>query len=244
MKWSATAFSRLEPATVPTEQEQAEPAPDSAAVGEEFAEDIRTAPGHDLAWYAAYGSLCHTLLEKVELSAISRGQSAEALLAAALAKAAAEYPPDVAAAVSPKRLARVFATPLGKRLLRAAADNAPILREQRFIANLTVAQLQELDKTAWQKLAAATGLDLTRLADEGLFFQGVIDLAFYDRAAGGWVLVDYKSGGNRGLTDEAVAAKYGWQLGLYRHALAAALRQPAAEGYILFTANARAVKMF
>jgi ATP-dependent helicase/nuclease subunit A len=79
-------------------------------------------------------------------------------------------------------------------------------------------------------------------ADEGLFFQGVIDLAFFERD--GWVLVDYKSGGNRGKTDEDVRRQYGLQLGIYRKALHDATGQTVKEGWIYFTANGRSVHIF
>ena len=85
-------------------------------------------------------------------------------------------------------------------------------------------------------------MDIAANADEGLFFQGVIDLAFAEED--GWVLVDYKSGGNERKTDDMVRKEYGLQLALYQQAAAQALRQPVKEGYIYFTANGRAVKIF
>ena len=244
VKWSATALDRLQPEHIPDEQEQAAPPADIAAAGAEFAEDMQAAPGRGADWYAEYGSLCHALLEKIDLRALAEGENAEALFARLLGDIAAEYPADVAAAVEPRRLARIFSLPLGQRLLGAVRGRAAVLREQRFTLEITAAELKDLHENAWDKLAAVTGLAVEEIADESLFFQGVIDLAFYDEESGGWVLVDYKSGANRGLSDDDVAAKYAWQLGLYRYALAKALRQPVSAAYIMFAANARAVKIF
>lgn len=244
VKWSATAMDKLQPLAVASEQEQAvEQIERSDDFSEEIAENAGKS-GRTAEWYAAMGNLIHSLLEKADLAAIAEGGSAEAELAAKLARVAANYPSDVAAAVSAERLARFFTTSLGGRLLAAVRDNGTVLREQRFCAKLTVAELKELNLGAWRKLMAATGLAEEAAAEEALFFQGVIDLAFYDKSADGWVLVDYKTGGHRGMDDTAVVEKYGWQLGLYRHALAAATGENIASGWIYFTAGARAVRIF
>ena len=116
-----------------------------------------------------------------------------------------------------------------------------MLREQRFTANLTLAELAALDGMAYQNLLHMSGLEHGAYPEEGLFLQGVIDLAFAE--TDGWVLVDYKSGGG-GKSDAAVREKYGLQLALYRKALTTALKTPVKAGYIYFTSTGRVVKIF
>lgn len=243
VKWSATSLERLEPLYEPDEQTDPANNTDAASAAVEFAEDMQ-AGGYDADYYAALGSLIHAILEKADLGAIANGADPTAELTACWRRLSAGYAPDVAAAVRVERLARLFAVPLGRRLLAAVKGGGTVLREQRFTARLTVAQLKQLNLGAWAKLGAATGLNLREYADEELFFQGVIDLAFYDPELNGWLLVDYKSGGNRSLSDADVAAKYGWQLALYKYALAAATNRTVQGGCIFFTANARTVKVF
>lgn len=248
VKWSATSLDKLRPLSEPDETERA--AGSSLNIDrdpDEFAEDLAnaaSAPAHPADWYAAYGSFTHALLERVSLADIAAGSSPADELAKIVSAIAPQYPADVVAVVDTSRLAQLFNTPLFARLLTAVRLGAPVLREQRFCAALSVAELKELDAGAWGKLAAATGLDLSALPDEQLFFQGVIDLAFWDEASGGWLLVDYKTGAHRTLSNSAVAQKYAWQLSLYRHALARATRQPVAGGCILFTTGARTVRIF
>ncbi len=240
IKWSATAFKRLEAET--TEEE----APDKTAVlGDvqaEFAADLAGKTRRSLAWYAEFGKLTHALLEKADLAALNGGEDVAAHLQSLLGTMAEDYAEDVVAAVQLDVLAGFFGGELGRRLLAAAENGRMVLREQRFIANVTLAELIGMDKAAADNLAKHTGVDIAANADEGLFFQGVIDLAFVEED--GWVLVDYKSGRNERKTDDMVRAEYGLQLAVYRQAAERALRQPVKEGYIYFTANGRAVKMF
>ena len=240
IKWSATAFKRLEAETAEEEL------PDKAAlmgdVQDEFAAELARKTGRTLAWYAEFGKLTHALLEKADLAALNRGEDAAAHLAGLLGTLAGDYAEDVAAVVQTEILAEFFDGELGRRLLAAAENGRAVLREQRFIANVMLAELIGMDKAAAANLAKATGVDIVANADEGLFFQGVIDLAFAEED--GWVLVDYKSGSNARKTDDMVRAEYGLQLAVYQQAAAQALRQPVKEGYIYFTANGRAVKMF
>lgn len=235
VKWSATALERLQPLNNPTADELLAGQGDEPdrGVDEQAAE-----------WYAKRGSLIHALLERVDLQAIAGGAAPVDALLAVRDELAAQYEPDVLAAVDVRELAALFDIELGSRLVDAVRCGAPVLREQRFCATLSVGELRELNLSAWDKLAAASGLDLTALPDEGLFFQGVIDLAFWDERSGGWLLVDYKTGSHRGLTDAVVADKYAWQLGLYRRVLAQATRQRVAGGCILFTGGARTVRIF
>lgn len=247
VKWSATSLDRLQPLAQPDEQENPVAPLDIDRDPDEFAEDIAAdvkAPAHSAGWYAAFGSCTHAILERVSLANIAAGSFPTVELAQTAGELATQFPADVLAAVDTARLARLFDTPLFARLLSAVRSGAPVLREQRFAATLSVAELKELNGNAWGKLAAATGLDLAALPDEQLFFQGVIDLAFWDDISGGWLLVDYKTGAHRTLTDSAVAQKYAWQLGLYRYVLTRATRQPVAGGCILFTAGARTVRIF
>lgn len=246
VKWSATSLDSLQALTQPDEQENPAAPLDIDRDPDEFAEDLAaaSAPAHPADWYATFGSCTHAILERVSLERIAAGSPPADELAQTASELAAQYPADVLAAVDTARLSRLFDTPLFARLLAAVRSGAPVLREQRFAAALSVAELKELDVAAWGKLAAATGLDLSALPDEQLFFQGVIDLAFWDEVSGGWLLVDYKTGAHRTLTNSAVAQKYAWQLGLYRHVLARATRQPVAGGCILFTAGARTVRIF
>lgn len=244
VKWSATALEHFQPLTVPDEQEQAMGLIDRADdFSENIAENIGQG-GHNADWYAQKGSLIHALFEKADLTAVAEGRSAAVEFAEVLTRLSVNYPVDIAAAVSPEGLARFFTTELGEKLLSAVSGGERILREQRFCAKLTAGELKRLNFEAWRKLSAVCGGDTESIADEELFFQGVIDLAFYDKSAKGWVLVDYKTGGHRGMDDAAVAHKYGQQLGLYRYALAAATGDDVVGGWIYFTAGARTVRIF
>lgn len=240
IKWSATAFKRLEAETI--EEDAPDKAPAPGDVQAEFAADLAEKTGRSLAWYAEFGKLTHALLEKADLAALNGGEDAAAHLQSLLAALAEDYAEDVAAAVQPEVLAEFFYGELGRRLLAAAENGRTVLREQRFIANVTLAELIGMDKEAAAALAKHTGVDIAANADEALFFQGVIDLAFAEED--GWVMVDYKSGRNERKTDDMVRAEYGLQLAVYRQAAEEALRQPVKEGFIYFTANGRAVKMF
>ena len=96
--------------------------------------------------------------------------------------------PGEAAAVDVGALARFFTSDLGRRLSAATA----VRREAPFTMELP---LDEADS---------------------VLVQGVIDAAF--REDGGWVLLDYKTGG-RGKSNEQLLAVYGEQLAYYRQAL-------------------------
>lgn len=259
VKWSATAFKRLLP--LPEGDAEAEQAVAAARLADEYAENLaQPEGGRSLEWYAAYGSLLHSLLQKADLAQVRRLlASAEAAGTAAVAAYLQELLADLAAgcadrtvpeaaAVSLPRLVEFFSGPLGRRLLAAeAAQTDRVLREQRFIAELSLAELAELDAQAaaglYAQLAAGRpAQEAQQFAQETVFLQGVLDLAFWEDD--GWVLVDYKSGSNRGKSAEQVREQYGLQLAIYRWALAKASRQPVKEGYIYFTANGRNVRLF
>ncbi len=253
MKWSVTAFKRLLP--LPEGNAEAEQAEAAARLADEYAENLaRAESGRSLEWYAAYGSLVHALLQKADLAQVQRLLASEGAETAAvadylqelltgLAAGCADQTAPAAVAANLPRLAEFFSSSLGRRMLAANQ----VLREQRFIAGLSLAELAELDAQAAAGLFAqlAEGrpeLNPQQFAQETVFLQGVLDLAFWE--ADGWVLVDYKSGGNRGKSAEQVREQYGLQLAIYRWALAKSSRQPVKEGYIYFTANGRNVRLF
>ena len=237
VKWSATAFARLEPQPL----DEGIPLDPLDEAVQKLAYEAAEETAHPSAWYAETGVLTHKLLEKADLSLLSQGENAAAHLEDLWREYAPDFAPDVAQAVSPGKLAQFFASGLGKRLLAAAAANQTVLREQRFTANLTLAELAALDGMAYQNLLHMSGIEHGAYPEEGLFLQGVIDLAFAE--TDGWVLVDYKSGGG-GKSDGAVREKYGLQLALYRKALTTALKTPVKAGYIYFTSTGRVVKIF
>lgn len=241
VKWSATAFARLEPQPL-DEESPANPLDDAV---QKLAYEAEGETAHPPAWYAEVGVLTHKLLEKADLAALAgaRGEDIDAAahLAGLWREYAPDFAPDVTRAVRPEKLARFFTSELGGRLLAAVQADQTVLREQRFTANLRLAELAELDGVTYQNLLHISGITPGAYPAEGLFLQGVIDLAFAE--ADGWVLVDYKSGGGK-MTEAAVWEKYGLQLALYRKALAAALKQPVKAGYIYFTSAGRAVKIF
>ncbi len=237
VKWSATAFARLEPLP-PDEEAPSNPLDDAA---QKLAYEAADETAHAPEWYAAVGVLTHKLLEKADLVSLAGDEDAAAHLERLWREYAPDFAPDVAQAVRPAQLAQFFAGELGGRLLAAARQNQTVLREQRFTANLTLAELSALDGKTYQKLLELAGIRAGAYPEEGLFLQGVIDLAFAEPA--GWVLVDYKSGSGR-QNDAAVREKYGLQLALYRQALATALGQPVQAGYIYFTSAGRAVRIF
>ncbi len=253
VKWSVTAFKRLLP--LPEGNAEAEQAEAAARLADEYAENLaRAESGRSLEWYAAYGSLVHALLQKADLAQVQRLLASEGAETAAvadylqelltgLAAGCADQTAPAAVAANLPRLAEFFSSSLGRRMLAANQ----VLREQRFIAGLSLAELAELDAQAAAGLFAqlAEGrpeLNPQQFAQETVFLQGVLDLAFWE--ADGWVLVDYKSGGNRGKSAEQVREQYGLQLAIYRWALAKSSRQPVKEGYIYFTANGRNVRLF
>lgn len=251
VKWSVTAFKRLLP--LPEGDAAAEEA--AARLADEYAENLAQAEsGRSLEWYAAYGSLIHSLLQKADLAQVRQllgGAEFERAVVAAylqellaeLAAGCADQTVPQAAARSLPRLAEFFSGPLGRRMLAAGR----VLREQRFIAGLSLAELAGLDAQAAAGLFAQLTegrpeLNPQQFAQETVFLQGVLDLAFWEDD--GWVLVDYKSGGNRGKSAEQVREQYGLQLTIYRWALAKATGQPVKEGYIYFTVNGRNVRLF
>lgn len=235
-------------------------AAESVAVESGAADNV---PEHDIEWYAAYGTLVHKLLERADLVRLAAGNADTAEISAAAATHLTKvfagvrknYPADVADSVRPKRIARFFASELGRRLLgtvRAAVAvdavgavdtiDTVVLREQRFVAGMRLGDLERLDAEVAGRLAAVSGVDIAESGEEQLFMQGVIDLAF--READGWVLVDYKSGGNRNRSDEDVRQQYALQLKIYADVLQRATGQTVSEAYIYFTANDRSVRIF
>ncbi len=236
-KWSVSALQRLEP--LPAGEEAAEQEA-AAVVAEEFAGDI-AAGGRTLDWYAEYGRLVHKLLEQADLSALRAGADPAEHLDGLLRQLAGGFADDVAAAVCPADLARFFSSELGRRLLVLSGD-APVLREQRFIASLSLGELADLDADTAARLAAASGLQPGDHAGAQLFLQGVVDLAFWEDD--GWVLVDYKSGANAGKSDADIRRQYALQLAVYRSALHKATGWQVTAGYIYFTANGRTVRIF
>lgn len=237
VKWSVSALQRLEP--LPVVDEQTEAAAAVAEAAEEFAAEIKTGR-RPPEWYARYGTLVHKLLEQADLAALRGGADAAEHLADILCRVSAGFPADVAAAVRPQDVARFFASALGRRLLALDAS-VPVLREQRFIAGLLLDELAGLDADIAGRLAAASGLDIRSHGGERLFLQGVIDLAFREEA--GWVLVDYKSGGNTGKSDEDIRRQYALQLAVYARVLGQATGEAVQAGYIYFTANDRVVRI-
>lgn len=260
VKWSVTAFKRLLP--LPENDEEAEAVWQTQTAAAEFAGDLSAEaadrPGgrQTLEWYAAYGRLVHELLQKADLHILGRlaagGDKSKPEIVAYLQGLLAELNAgceDLALnrAVSrqPAVLADFFLHPLGRRMLAAYQQNAgQVLREQRFIAGMSLADLAELgvDLAGVLELQPDAAADVAGTAGETVFLQGVIDLAFAE--PDGWVLVDYKSGGNRNKSAEQVREEYGLQLAVYRRALLWAGGRPVKEGYVYFTANNRVVRLF
>ena len=266
VKWSVTAFKRLLP--LPEAALDANEVMQNQLIAEEFAENLQetaqTRPEKSggqrtLEWYAAYGRMVHELLQKADLGALAdmvkadNSKAALAAVAAYLQELLAELSAGCtdesvsrAAAKEPAVLAKFFLQPLGRRMLASYQQQAgQVLREQRFVAGLKLADLAALgvDLAAWLGLHGQTpNLAGAQLEQETVFLQGVLDLAFAE--PDGWVLVDYKSGANRNKSAEQVREEYGLQLAVYRWALQRACGQPVKEGYVYFTANARVVRLF
>ena len=104
--------------------------------------------------------------------------------------AAGAFTQEEAALVDTEALARFCGSDLGQRLCRADR----LQRETPFT------------------------IDLPLVSVDTVLVQGVIDAAFYED--GGWVLLDYKTGG-RGKDDEQLKAIYGEQLSYYKLAIEA-----------------------
>ena len=119
---------------------------------------------------------------------------------------------EEAEAVDAAVLERFFQSQLGRRLQRAES----VRRESPFTMRL------DLD------------------ADDDLLVQGVIDAAF--REDGGWVLLDYKTGG-RGKSDGELIAEYGEQLAYYRLAIERLWDAPVREAWLCMLDLGRNIRL-
>ena len=197
--------------------------------------------------YAKLGTLIHQLLEQADLEKMAAGYPAAEVLAEGLAAlpAAEEW----RQAVNVAQVALFYETEVGKALLMAVRRQQTVLRECNFTLSLPIAMLGTffLGKEPEEMTEIAPLLETWQLLPEQwnteqIFLQGAIDLAFHTEA--GWVLVDYKSGWNAGLSDTALLQKYGRQLQIYRYAIQQTLQEEVQAAYLYFTQNQRIVQVF
>ncbi|MCR4963228.1 MAG: helicase-exonuclease AddAB subunit AddA [Firmicutes bacterium] len=124
-------------------------------------------------------------------------------------------PPGTIAAADIETLEAFVRSPLGKRLCAS-----PILR-------------REVPFT----ITLETGERLPP-SPEHILVQGVLDAAFWED--GGWVLLDYKSGG-RQKNEEQLLEQYRRQIQLYRLAIERLWRQPVKEAYLYMLDGGRII---
>ena len=164
------------------------------------------------------GVATHLVLQYMDFA---RGRSREGIRAEIERLCAARFlSRREADAVNVSAIERLFASPLGKRML-AAADP---LREFRFSLLLPADALYP------------------GAAGEELLLQGVVDCCL--REEDGLVIIDYKT--DRVKTEEEIAARaalYRGQLTAYAAALSRILGQPVKECVLFFLSAGRAVKL-
>ena len=161
---------------------------------------------------AEFGSLMHKVMQSLNLG----GNLSAKGIAAQVAELARRevISPEHVKLIKPEKVARFFASELGKRLVTA----------QEFYRELPFSRLIDAQKFFH--------------VDEKIFIQGIIDLLFKD-AAGRWVLLDYKT--DRDSAD--IAERYRVQIDLYAQAAEALLKINVAEKYLYLLNGGRLVKM-
>ncbi|MPN35347.1 ATP-dependent helicase/nuclease subunit A [bioreactor metagenome] len=163
---------------------------------------------------AQRGSATHKALEYIPLRDMDENEletALEALEAGALTAAEREL-------VDKKLILSFFASPLGKRLLKAG-------RIERELALSVGVSARE-----------AVGVD----SDGEVLVQGVIDCCFIEDEE--WVIIDYKT--DRVFNAlEAAAEKYAPQVGLYAYALEKLTDRRVKETYIHFLQAGESVRM-
>ncbi|MBQ3443635.1 MAG: helicase-exonuclease AddAB subunit AddA [Selenomonadaceae bacterium] len=161
---------------------------------------------------AEFGSLMHKVMQSLNLDGdlSAKGIAAQVAELARREVISSEH----VKLIKPEKVARFFASELGKRLVTA----------QEFYRELPFSRL----------------IDAQRFfhVDEKIFIQGIIDLLFKD-AAGRWVLLDYKT--DRDSAD--IAERYRVQIELYAQAAEALLKINVAEKYLYLLNGGRLVKM-
>ena len=161
---------------------------------------------------AEFGSLMHKVMQSLNLSG---DLSAKGIAAQVEELARREIiPPEHVKLIKPSKIAKFFASELGKRLITA----------QEFYRELPFSRLIDAQKFFH--------------VDEQIFIQGIIDLLFKD-AAGQWVLLDYKTDRD----SEGIAERYRIQIELYAQAIEALLKIKVAEKYLYLLNGGRLVKM-
>lgn len=161
---------------------------------------------------AEFGSLMHKVMQSLNLNGdlSANGIAAQVEELAQREIISAEH----VKAVKADKIAKFFASELGKRLIAA----------QEFYRELPFSRLIDARKFF--------------NVDEKIFIQGIIDLLFKD-AAGRWILLDYKT--DRDSDD--IADRYRIQIELYSAAVEALLNITVAEKYLYLLNGGRLVKM-
>ncbi|MBQ6758249.1 MAG: PD-(D/E)XK nuclease family protein, partial [Selenomonadaceae bacterium] len=161
---------------------------------------------------AEFGSLMHKVMQSLNLGGdlSAKGIAAQIEELARREIISAEH----VKLIKPEKVAKFFASELGKRLVTA----------QEFYRELPFSRLIDAQKFFH--------------VDEKIFIQGIIDLLFKD-TAGRWVLLDYKT--DRDSAD--IAERYRVQIDLYAQAAEALLKITVAEKYLYLLNGGRLVKM-
>jgi ATP-dependent helicase/nuclease subunit A len=154
------------------------------------------------------GSAQHKLLEYLDFSAAATAEAVLLQLAFLMEKGVLTA--EEAALVEAEKIAGFAGSPLGRRMAAAART----LREAPFTYALPALEL----------VPGAAPADK-------LVLQGVIDAAFWE--GGGWVLLDYKTGG-AGQTEQQLKEAYATQLHYYSRALQDIWQEPVKEAWLCF----------
>ncbi len=140
---------------------------------------------------------------------------------------------EEAAMISPSKISRFYASPLGKIAAEAYRDGR-LCREQQFIKRLPLSEYRKIRETGIYEKETADG--------EWMILQGITDA--YAVTEDGIILWDYKTdrvpadGGEQRLIE-----LYGIQMELYAEALSAALDKPVKEMFIYSFALDRIIRV-
>ncbi|MGP1585427.1 MAG: helicase-exonuclease AddAB subunit AddA [Schwartzia sp. (in: firmicutes)] len=166
---------------------------------------------------AAYGTLMHDVLQRLDFSRAGDLETVRAQIHAMTA--AGHLTAEEAKAVRVEALTAFLTSPLGQRVRRA--------------------------KTCWKEQSFGLLLSAREVAPEAaeedeVYVQGVIDL-FFEEQDGGIVLLDYKT--DRGTTPDLIRRRYQAQMALYARAIQRILGKAPKEIYIYRLFDGDAVDM-
>ena len=165
---------------------------------------------------ADYGTIMHSVMQHTDLAGDLSAAGIKAQLQNMRAKDI--FSDEEIKIVNPVKVAAFYASPLGKRLLKAAEKYRELPFSQQIAAKKFFPDAAD---------------------DEKIFVQGVVDLLFADK--GGLVLVDYKT--DRDTSPDKVRELYRLQLDLYTEAVKSVTGKEITERYLFMLSDASIVAM-